>query len=93
MEVLKLGINFGSKPTWICIFIMLTELVYQGRNTFPGTEKLLSLVCDICSLFIVHSAAAAKLSLMSSLCKEFVRKCPVGEFLNSSPSHLVFKNT
>lgn len=45
-EVLKLWINIG---TWICIFIMLTVLAYQGRSMFPGAEKVLNL-----SVIFVH---------------------------------------
>lgn len=47
--ILRLWINMQSKPIWICIFIMLAKLVYQGGSTFPGTEEQLSL-----SVLFIH---------------------------------------
>lgn len=49
LHILRLQINIQPKPLCICVFIMLTELVYQDGSTFPGTEEQLSL-----SVLFIH---------------------------------------
>lgn len=78
--------------THLCIAVVLTELLYQDRSTFPGTAEQLSL-----SVIVIHCSellkAAAKVPAVSGARKERAKKCPVWEHLDSSPSHLVWKNT